>query len=695
MRISLAFASGILAAYYGAANYWVVIVSLGLSLGAYLLIIIFLSRPAFYQWSPGLGLLGLGCIFLLGCWSLFTYQERYTWDSLTHQLQDTEAYLATAIEDAQEKESSHRVTVVISQARMQGKWQRSQGRVRLYIASPTFAEIKYGDVLLVLGQPQAIAAPINPHAFDHRAWLRQDGICYQHFIHKSSTKKLYNAPPNYLRALVLQMRRYCSRILAQSISKKREQAVILALVLGTKDELDLATKVAYASAGTMHVLAVSGLHVGVLYGLLRALLGGPGNALRTNWWRTILLLAGLWIYACITGLAPSVLRATLMFSLVVVARLLGRASNIYNTLAGSAFMLLLGNPYWIFSVGFQLSYLAILGIVYLQPKIYRWIELKNVLLRQLWRLTAVSLAVQLATAPISLYYFHQFPTYFIVANWVVVPATFLMLSLGLAVLLTSFWPDLSTPLAWLLAQLTWLVNQFVEQVSSLPLSALEDIYLDIPTLLLWYGLLVTLLTFLQRKRILYLVIATGAALSLCVRTTQAFLQHQKQQGVIFYNIHGYQAVNFIRGPTSTLCTDERLLAHEKQYTYHIKPSQLAMGIRHSHRYSFQEAVSSPDFPLQVWAGCSIGVWGQKKFIFIDGPPVHGPWLTQKMYVDFLVIEANALTSLEPLLSKFEIGVLIIGASNKKQLALRLSVEADQLNLPCHSLHQQGAFQAYW
>ena len=120
-----------------------------------------------------------------------------------------------------------------------------------------------------------------------------------------------------------------------------------------------------------------------------------------------------------------------------------------------------------------------------------------------------------------------------------------------------------------------------------------------------------------------------------------------------------------------------------------------MGIRSSNRYSFEEAVSSPDFPLQVWAGFSVGVWGQKKFIFIDKPPVHGPCLTQKMHVNFLVVEANALTRLEPLLSQFEIGTLIIGASNKKQLALQLRAEADKLNLPCHSLHQQGAFQAYW
>lgn len=695
VRISLAFIGGILAAYYGEAHYWIAIVGLGLCLVAYLLIIIFLPRPAFYQLSPWLGLLGLGCIFLLGYCYLLTHQERYAPDSLMHQPHAIKAYRATAIEDAQEKENSRSVIAVITQARTSEQWQPLQGKVRLYMPKSCLAEIRYGDVLLVLGQPQAIAAPMNPHEFDYQALLRRDNLYYQHFIRSASIAKLYNAPPNYFKDLLLKVRWYCIRILTKYIHEKREQAIVLALVLGLKDELDLVTKAAYASAGTMHVLAVSGLHVGILYGLLSVLLGGARNARPTRWGRAIIILAALWLYACITGLAPAVLRATMMFSFVVMARLLGRTSNSYNALAGAAFVLLLGNPCLIFSVGFQLSYLAVLGIVYLQPKIYRWVKLHNWLLQQLWRWTAVSLAAQLATTPISLYYFRQFPTYFLVANWVVVPAAFLMLSLGLGVLLTSCWTDLSMLLAWLLEQITWLVNQFVGWISNLPGSLLADIYLATPSLLLWYTLLIVLLIFLQIKKFPYLLIAGGVALSLCVRATQALLQQQTQQGVVFYSINGHQVVSFIKGPTSMLCTDDRFPTQEKKYAYHVKPSQLAMGIRNSTRYNFKEAAGALAFPLQLWAGFKVGVWGQKKFIFMDKAPSHWPCFAQKVHTDFLVIEANALTSLKPLLNQFEVGTLIIGASNQKQLALQLKAAADQLNLNCHSLHQQGAFLTFW
>jgi len=695
VRISMAFVSGILAAYYGKAYYWPAIVILGLSFTIYLLMVMLLPRPAFYQWSPWLGLLGLGCIFLSGYGCLLTHQRNHVPDPYLSQAHAIEAYVATAIEDAQEKENNIRVTVAIRKARISGKWQKLQGKVRLHMPRPIPAMVRYGDVLLVLGQPQSTKAPLNPNEFDYQALLRQSNIYYQHFVRQESITKLCNAPPNYFRALLFKARRYCSQVLAQHFQEKREQGIALALVLGLKDELDPVIKEAYAGAGTMHVLAVSGLHVGILYGLLSVLLRRTRKVQRTEWWSSAIILAGLWLYACITGLVPSVLRATMMFSLVIIARLLGRQANIYNALAASAFVLLLANPCLIFSVGFQLSYLAVLGIVYLQPKIYRWLRLNHWLLDKLWLWTSLSLAAQLATTPITLYYFHQFPTYFIVANWVVVPAAFVMLSLGLSVLLTSCWTDLSALLAWLLEQITWLVNQFVKWISSLPGSLIKDVYLDATSLLGWYALLIILLTFLQRRRFKYLLIASGIAFSLGVRATQAFLHQQRQQGVVFYSINKHQVAAFIKGPTSILCVDKAFQACGPKYVYHIKPSQLAMGIRTNTQYSFEEAASIPSVPWRVWQGLKLGAWQGKTFLLIDKPRDRWPQLKQKVHTNFVVIEENALTKLQPLLDRFAFDMLIIGASNKRQLARQLKREADRLNLNCHSLHQQGAFSAFW
>ncbi|MEM7055308.1 MAG: ComEC/Rec2 family competence protein [Bacteroidota bacterium] len=695
VRITLAFISGILAAYYKGLHCWVAVVSLVLLLTVYLYIIINHSRPSFYQWSLWLGLIGLSCIFLSGYWCLLTNKECSAPEHLIHQADTIEAYVATAIEDAREKEQGVSITVALKQARIRSKWEKLQGRVSLHLPKPLSTELTYGDVLLVLGQPQAVASPRNPQEFDYKTFLSHDNIYHQHLVQQGAITKLDNVPPSYLQAFLLKLRKYCKAALAQHIKGNRERAIVLALVLGLKDELDLVTKVAYAGAGTMHVLAVSGLHVGILYWLLSVLLGRASNARCTGWLSSVIILTVLWLYACITGLAPSVLRATMMFSLVVMAKLLGRTSNIYNALAASAFLLLLWNPFLIFSVGFQLSYLAVLGIVYLQPKIYRWVSIDNFLFGQLWMWTSVSLAAQLAVAPISLYYFHQFPTYFLVANWVVVPAAFLILSLGFGVLLTSFWAGLSTLVAWILEQVTWLVNQFVLWISNLPFSLIEDIYLDTSSLLLLYTLFIALLIFFQKKKFNYLLVASGVALLFCVWSTKVLLRQQAQQGIIFYSISHHRVVAFIKGLNSTLCVDKGFKAHDKKYTYHVKPSQLAMGIRAGTSYSFVEAARAQGFPLQVWEGLQVGVWGQKKFIFIDKANLTWPRFASKVDIDFLVIEENTLPKLQLLLDQFDFDTLIIGSSNKKQRALQLKIEADQLNLNSHSLHQQGAFKISW
>ena len=144
-----------------------------------------------------------------------------------------------------------------------------------------------------------------------------------------------------------------------------------------------------------------------------------------------------------------------------------------------------------------------------------------------------------------------------------------------------------------------------------------------------------------------------------------------------------------------VCTDDHFGRYPKKYTYHVQPSQLAMGIKNSNQHSFEEAIGISDFPLQAWRGVKIGVWGNKKFIFINKAPACWSSFTQKVHTDFLVIEANAVTNLQELMNQFDMDTLIIGASNCKQLALALTTEAQQCSLNYHSLPQQGAFIAYW
>ena len=207
----------------------------------------------------------------------------------------------------------------------------------------------------------------------------------------------------------------------------KQLKVASALLLGYRENLDKELVKSYASAGAMHVLAVSGLHVGILYLLLTRIFSFLKKVKKVKNGKfilTILIVSFLWFYAIMTGLSASVMRATTMFSFIVIGNeLLNRKTSIYNTLAVSAIILMIINPFIVYQVGFQLSYVAVVGIVYLQPKLNRLFYSRYKLVRGVWAITCVSLAAQIATFPLSLHYFHQFSTYFFISNLIVIPAS--------------------------------------------------------------------------------------------------------------------------------------------------------------------------------------------------------------------------------------------------------------------------------
>jgi competence protein ComEC len=317
------------------------------------------------------------------------------------------------------------------------------------------------------------------------------------------------------------------------------------------------------------------------------------------------------------------------------------------------------------------------------------------MLDKLWLFSSVSIGAQVATAPLSLYYFHQFPTYFVVANWVVVPAALVVLCLGLVVLATGFWVDLSILIAWLLETVVLGVNAFIDHIQRLPYSLVEHIYWSIFVVLLLYGLLVLCLTFLHTKRMKYLIAISALAILLLLHAMQVYLVRQTQCKVIFYSIDRHQVAAFIKGRHSTLCVDSRFKTDTQQCAYHVQPSQAALGITSSDTYMLEEAVQPQEFPMQVWHGLRVAVWQGKKFIFLGKRGRDLPRLAEKVHTDFLVVEENAVTTLQPLLDRFRFGTLVIGASNRKFLAQQLQEEAVQHGLHSHSLLQHGALTVSW
>ena len=244
--------------------------------------------------------------------------------------------------------------------------------------------------------------------------------------------------------------------------------LMVAMTMGYKEALSEDLKEEYRNSGASHILAVSGLHVGILYIVLMLLLKPFYRKRYGKIFRVIIVIIVLWSYALITGLSPSVCRACFMFTFIVIGELVVRKSSSYNALFCSAFILLVINPMQLFQVGFLLSYSAVLSILYFYPKISVLWEPKNKLVKWSWELTTISLTAQIGTLPFVLYFFHQFPIYGLLSNFIVIPAASIIIYGTLLLIIISWIPLIPVLLGVILSLFINLVNILLRLIGSIP-----------------------------------------------------------------------------------------------------------------------------------------------------------------------------------------------------------------------------------
>jgi len=415
----------------------------------------------------------------------------------------------------------------------------SSGLLLGYLEKDTLTErLRYGDLVVIRADFNSIEGPKNPGQFDFRRFMNYQGIYESGYIRSEELIYLNRNDGFFLLSYAEQLRKESLKLLERSGIQNEQFAVASALLLGQRDYLDAETIEAYSNAGAMHVLAVSGLHVGILYLFLNFILGFMDRWKQGTVLKCILILSSLWLYAMITGLSPSVLRATIMFSFVILAIAVNRKSNIYNTIAASGLLLLFVDPFLLFHVGFQLSYLAVLGIIYFQPKIYRIVHFKNKVLKYIWKITTVSIAAQIATFPICIYYFHQFPIYFLLSNLIVIPGAAIIFVLGIFSIATGFSETLSGYFGYLLNDVIWLLNGGVKAINKLPFSVIEGLVISLFSCCLLYFSILSVVAAVEQKkfRLLY---ACAFSLLLFV-SLDIYEDHQlrKNKLICFYNVRG-------------------------------------------------------------------------------------------------------------------------------------------------------------
>ncbi len=372
-------------------------------------------------------------------------------------------------------EKACKVDLQVDAANVLGKWQNFDMRVMATIERDSLAEqLLAGQLIEFISHIDTLDSPKNPFGFDYSQYLELNGIQGSIFL-SSGDWRISEVRVRGIKQHALNMRQRLIALLSGAGLQGNELGLASTLVLGYKNHIDAELKQAYMCAGAMHVLAVSGMHVGIVCMMLEFLLAllGANHYKRL---KQVIIVALLWAYAFLTGLSPSVMRATVMFSCVAVGRIFDRSISIYNSLAFSAICLLMYDPSMLFRAGFQLSYAAVIGIVSLQPLIVKWLPIsdKNRIIYYLWQLTAVSIAAQVATFPFCLYYFDYTPTYFILSNIVVSPGAVVMMIVTVLLLLTSQVTLLSALTSKLAYWVAHTMNYLIMSIANLPYSTLNN-----------------------------------------------------------------------------------------------------------------------------------------------------------------------------------------------------------------------------
>lgn len=518
-----------------------------------------------------LPLLAYGILVLAGI--SFSLLKDVTKDSQHLLFQgEIEGYLAEVREIDEQKARSVANRVRLIAVRKDSLFTPAKGEILVYHSGKEM--LSPGDVLWIPGRPDLIAGPENPHEFDYARFMARKQIYHRQFIREGMVRVGMRTSLD-LATNVVFLRYELEKTIDRYVGQSQSKQIAKALLLGQKGSLEHEVSEAYATAGAMHILAVSGLHVGIIYGFFLLFWKPQQLPVRKRIPLLLLVIGIIWSYALITGMSPSVLRAATMFTLMGLAQMRSRNPSIFNPLALSAMVLVLYDPFIIFSVGFQLSYLALLGILLFQPVIVSWLVPESKVVNYIWQITSVGIAAQLATFPLSVHYFHVFPTYFMLANVVAIPGAFAIMACGIPFLIFSFIEPLAIFLGTCLGHLISVVNTLIFSVQYLPFSKMGNLSFHWTEMLLTWGFISCIYLLIQsrNKKIAYVVMLFAFSL-VGVRWWDFYIKQDSSELVV-YNVGKGKALDYFFEGQLYILSDG---ISETDVSYKISPNRIQQGI---------------------------------------------------------------------------------------------------------------------
>ena len=411
------------------------------------------------------------------------------------------------------------------------KWEDTGIKSLLYLGGQKVNSLSQNDFILAMTKFHPIANKNNPGEFNAINFWKTKGITHVCYLKDIDIFEVKRFQDNWIDSQLAQLRNKLSQVLKNELNGSN-LAIAQALILGDKSLLDQETRNSFGATGAMHVLAVSGLHIGIITQLLLYLFQFSSKLItRRN--AVLITVLLLWIYALLTGFSPSVVRAVFMFSVLILSQETGGNYAPINVLFFTAFILILFNPYVIYDIGFQLSYLAMLGIYTLYKPIAACYITKNKILNYLWQGSAIGFAAQAMTVPLTLYYFHQFPNYFALTNLGIMGISTVAMGFGMGIFILHYIPFIGKVASFILATSLWLMLRFLQWVEHLPGSV--EYGFNVPLYLVPFLMLAFFLIIVTDSSSTKWKLSSGLFIGLlCVISYNRYEQH-KESHICFFN----------------------------------------------------------------------------------------------------------------------------------------------------------------
>ncbi len=582
-------------------------------------------------------------------------------------IREHNSYLVRVTDAPAEKENSWKVPVSVINVINDGKVSAVSGDAVAYLYKEQFPmRLHKGDTILVPGKWQPIKNAGNPFEFDYANYCRRNGLYYQQSCSPNNIR-LYAAGDVKDAGIASRAHDWCMTQLDRYITEPKTKGLIQAMLLGDEVNLDEDLMQSYSETGIIHIIAISGGNVTIFFLAISWLLWWLRHK-KHLWVKYAIALPLVWFYVVMAGAPPSAVRAAIMFSLLAFSVILQKSYNGPNQLLATAFLLLCAEPMWLFSVGFQLSFVAVLSLILFYKPVYKWLSPVNKIAKILWGTVAASIAAEILAAPLVVYYFHMFPLLFIVANALAYLFMGFVLFAGMAVILLSWFPALAKLIGICIVWTVTFFDKIVVWLQSLNPVSFHFLVLTGAELLLLYLVITGFSLFFIRQRKAALFTGIAAACILLVSLCNEEWMRLHQQRLVVYNIPKASHIEQIKGSTYTVLNTDTSASKKISY-----------------------ATKSAHINLRAWqqerAANEIMYINGRSFLILNREINTGT----RFPVDYLVLNYTGEPDAAKLKNVFAPSLVIIGNNYAPKQREKFVKESTDAGMRVYAVADSGAF----